>query len=412
MMDLFAIVNLGCKVNRVESDRVQRLLLGLGMQEGTLAEADIIVVNTCTVTAAADKKTRKAVRAAIAANDGARVIVTGCSAAQNPQVFEEMSPRVEVVWKWDVEDRLLRICSIGSESDADSRCLCSASMNQEPFSLSDREPSTRFRKGVKVQDGCNGACTYCIIWKARGPERSVSAANVIEQARIVCGEGASEVVLTGINLGRYRDGGADLTDLLEMLLEEELPCRYRLSSIEPPDVTQRLLSVMGNAKERVCRHLHIPLQSGSAKILQEMARPYSPERYLEIIDMVYSMLPGASVTTDVIAGFPGESDDDHLETLSLSRRCAFSKLHVFPYSMREGTPAAARPDQVPSGVKAHRAAELRELSAELRARDLEGRRGTREWAVVDDAGMCMTDSYHEVASPRQCSPGDLVEIAL
>lgn len=405
-MRTFAVINLGCKVNRVESDQMERLMRGFGLLSAKPNAADIIVVNTCTVTAAADKKTRKAVRAALAANDYARIIVTGCSASQFPHVFEEMSERVEVVGKWDVDARLQQLCAL------DEARVPKASGPECETEPDGDLPAMRHRRGVKVQDGCNGRCSYCIIWKARGPERSVPAIDVLEQARLVCAEGASEVVLTGINLGRYASYGLDLSDLLVMLLEEGLPCRYRLSSIEPPDVTDKLLEVMRESAGKVCWHLHIPLQSGSSKVLREMARPYSGDDYIDLIARVRRMLPCASITTDVIAGFPGETDADHGATVSLARKCAFSKIHVFPYSAREGTEAARRVDQVASDVKAARAMELRRLSDSLRAADLENRRGTIELAVADGAGLCVTDSYHEVAAPAGCASGAMVEVVL
>ena len=405
----YAIVNLGCKVNRVESDSFATSLRARGCDEAPEEEADLIVVNTCTVTGEAEKKTRKAVRHALRANESATVAVTGCAAAIDAEVFAQMSDRVRVLGKAALADAI----ESGAFGEADH--AQSALPVGEGF---------RTRVGVKVQDGCNNACTYCIVHVARGRAASVDADKVVATCKDLARAGVGEIVLTGINLGSYcwesERGTVRLADLLRRLLAETAhptagrayPVRFRVSSIEPRDVDEGLIDVLATAGGRVCRHLHLPLQAGSTKVLREMHRPYTADRFTALVDELYQRVPELSLSTDIICGFPGETEDDFEETLAVARACRFSKIHVFPYSLRAGTPAAARRDQVAPEVKAERAARLRALADELRASELARRSGTRELAVVEGEGCALTESYYDVAAPEGASVGDTVEVVL
>ncbi|MBX9034753.1 MiaB/RimO family radical SAM methylthiotransferase [Gordonibacter massiliensis (ex Traore et al. 2017)] len=391
----FAIVNLGCKVNRVESDAFAAALMARGGVPAAEEEADLVVVNTCTVTGEAEKKTRKAVRHALRANPTARVVVTGCAAALDADAFSSMDLRVEVVPKGEL--------AAAAPNDAALRA-------GEGF---------RTRVGVKVQDGCDNACTYCIVHVARGRATSRPADGVAAEVRALVAAGVREVVLTGINLGSYDDEGLRLAGLLERLLDETRglgprsggpDARFRVSSVEPMDVDDAFVSLLASAEGRVCRHLHLPLQSGSTRVLSEMARPYTAERFCELVDGLYAAVPELSLSTDVIAGFPGETEDDFAMTLEAVRRCRFAKIHAFPYSIRTGTPAAARCDQVPAPVKAERARRLRETGRALRSQELARRAGTRELAVVEPGGTALTESYFELPAPEGAPAGSLVEV--
>ena len=284
----------------------------------------------------------------------------------------------------------------------------------------------RTRVGVKVQDGCNNACTYCVVHVARGKATSVDPREVVRQCRALASAGVKEIVLTGINLGSYRWRDKEtgettgLADLLRMLLEEtadlhkegEYPVRFRVSSVEPRDVHDDLIEVLATAGGRVCRHLHLPLQSGNSKVLREMHRPYNAEHFEAIVANLYERVPELSLSTDIICGFPGETEGEFEDTLRVARTCRFSKIHVFPYSKREGTPAAARIDQVPPGVKADRAQRLRDLGDLLRDNEGEARKGTRELAVVEEEGVALTESYFEVPAPKNAKAGEMIEITL
>lgn len=407
----YAIVNLGCKVNRVESDAFSASLSACGCVESPEADAELIVVNTCTVTGEAEKKTRKAVRHALRANECATVVVTGCAAAIDADVFTQMSDRIRVMGK----------SALAAAIDAGA--LGDAAAHGKALPVGE---GFRTRVGVKVQDGCNNACTYCIVHDARGRAASVDADKVVAQCRALSDAGVGEIVLTGINLGSYcsgdrRDENATrLPDLLKRLLSETeqpaagrcRPVRFRISSIEPRDLDDELIEVLASSEGRVCRHLHLPLQAGSTKVLREMHRPYTAEYFASLVEKLYERVPELSLSTDIICGFPGETEAEFEETLELARACRFSKIHVFPYSLRAGTPAAARTDQVPPETKAQRAARLRELADALRAAELERRRGTRELAIVEGEGIALTESYFEVPVPDGARPGDIVEVVL
>lgn len=408
----YAVVNLGCKVNRVESDAFASSLDAHGAKSCDAADADLIVVNTCTVTGEAEKKTRKAVRGALRANDRATVIVTGCAAAIDKDTFLAMDPRVRVMGK----------AELASSIDAGAWGLDAAAHGP---ALPVGE-GYRTRVGVKVQDGCNNACTYCVVHVARGKATSVDPREVVRQCRALASAGVKEIVLTGINLGSYRwrdeetGEATGLADLLRMLLEEtadlhkdgEYPVRFRVSSVEPRDVHDDLIEVLTTAGGRVCRHLHLPLQSGNSKVLREMHRPYNAEHFEAIVANLYERVPELSLSTDIICGFPGETEGEFEDTLCVARTCRFSKIHVFPYSKREGTPAAARIDQVPPGVKADRAQRLRDLGDLLRDKEREVRKGTRELAVVEEEGVALTESYFEVPAPKNAKAGEMIEVTL
>lgn len=406
----FAIVNLGCKVNRVESDAFASGLLARGCQESSEGAAQVVVVNTCTVTGEAEKKTRKAVRHALRANDTSHVVVTGCAAAIDADVFTAMAPgRVHVAGKLQVDDVLDQL--VGP-------------LGHGHVALAVGE-GFRTRVGVKVQDGCNNACTYCIVHVARGHAYSRPAQDVRDECVALAQAGVREIVLTGINLGSYRyelpDGSMlTLDGLLRELLADtadfhaagEAPCRFRISSIEPRDVSDSLINLMAQADGRICRHLHLPLQSGSTKVLSEMHRPYTAEWFCALVDKLYIAIPQLSLSTDIICGFPGEMDAEFDETIDVAKRCRFSRIHVFPYSQREGTPAAAREDQIPHEVRSARAARLRTVAKQLRKEDLQRRHGTTELALIEENGTAMTESYHELPVLSDAKPGTLVAVTL
>jgi MiaB/RimO family radical SAM methylthiotransferase len=268
----------------------------------------------------------------------------------------------------------------------------------------------RSRTGLKIQDGCDNACTYCIVCKARGASVSIPADRVLRRAIEITREGHREIVLSGINLGAYDAHGLDLAGLLHELLDvtepicardafDAYPARFRISSIEPPNVTPPLLDLLAGTDGRVCRHLHIPLQSGSARVLAEMARNYSADEYLSLIEYIRARVPQIAISTDIIVGFPGETDADFAQTMEMARVCGFSKIHVFPYSRREGTPAAARKDQIDSQVKKARARALAALGRDLRAADLAARVGSSELFCIQENGRMTSESYYELDAP-------------
>lgn len=375
-----ALVNLGCRVNRVELDAMALELQQRDCQLVGEREAEVIVVNTCAVTGEAQAKTRKAIRHAARQPQHPMVVATGCVASLFSDELAAISPQVVVeADKRKVTGRVLEMLARHEASVVDPGAHVSA--------VTRTTPTGRTRPGIKVQDGCDNRCTFCIVWKARGHSRSVDERTVVEEVRAAQERGAHEVVLTGINLGSYRLGGSDdpergLPELLRLLLAETDVERIRLSSIEPPDVTERLLATMAEAGERVAPFLHVCLQSGCDRTLREMGRVYDTAAYGKMVDMARRVLPDLSLGTDLIVGFPGESDDDFERSLSFCEQMAFSRMHVFRYSRRPGTPAAERSDQTPPAVSAARCERMMALAARMRHEQAMLRVGKEELVVV------------------------------
>ena len=403
-----SVVNLGCRVNRVESDRITADLARAGMALVDQDDADLVVVNTCAVTGEAEAKTRKAVRHALGLPREPLVLVTGCVVNLHPEELCDLSPRVVA------EPSKLAVARRASELLSWDPAAAGAVTDHEVAGLLGRS-----RLGVKVQDGCDHRCSYCIVWKARGPERSVPVASVLEQVRAACRAGVPEVVLTGVNLGAYdgeseRDGHVEIDELLDAILERTDIPQVRLSSIEPMDVSRRLIERMAAGGRRVAPFLHLPLQSGCTQTLRRMRRPYTAGDFEGTVGMIRSLLPQVSISCDAIVGFPGETDAEFAESLELCRRIGFSRMHVFRYSARPGTPAATMPDQVDPAVMAARSAELRAVADASAAADARRRVGTRERAVLEYGNRGTLSSFHRVqvddAGPED--GGRLLDVAI
>lgn len=447
----FSLVNVGCKVNRVEIDGIAARLLEGGAQLAEPGQADIVVVNTCTVTGEAEKKTRKAVRHALRNNPRAQLLVTGCAAAINPDEFASIDARVHVLGKaqvvpaaWElVGDAAHGVHPDDEAAPAETPAGASAGAsepghraapgnggagNRQTAGCPKAAPASaaatvasaglrmggafRTRVGIKVQDGCNNACTFCIVHVARGLPASVPADQVEREVRRYADAGVRELVLTGINLGTYASDGLGLAGLVRRLLPLVPEGRLRISSVEPLDVSDDLIELLAESDGRVCRHLHLPLQSGSSKVLAEMARPYDADWFANRVAAMRRAVPQLSLSTDIIVGFPGETEADFRQTCDLAREVGFSKIHVFRYSRRAGTPAAVRSDQVPPQVIADRAHRLAELGRRLAFEDAARRAGTTERVLVERTGRGTTESYHTAVVPEGYEPGSLVALPL
>ncbi len=333
----------------------ERALAAQGHEAVHAADAaELILFNTCAVTAEAERKSRQMVRRLRRENPVAGLVVTGCYAEMDA-TLGGWSPAASRVLG-NGEKRFLL---------AQPAAFVSPAGEARPPALH----GGRTRALVRVQEGCDNRCAYCVVWRLRGPQVSRPAAEVVDEVRALVAEGRREVVLTGVHTGAYgRDANGaaagDLSSLIRLLLEETEVARLRLSSIEPWDLSRLDPSLWGN--QRLCRHLHVPLQSGSDAVLSRMGRRYTAEEYRALIGRLQAAVPDLAVSTDVIAGFPGESVSDHQATLALARACGFARMHVFPYSERPGTAAAAMDDQVPLGERRRRAAELRVAADSLR----------------------------------------------
>ena len=265
----------------------------------------------------------------------------------------------------------------------------------------------RTRVDLKIQDGCNNACAFCIVHTARGPARSMPAREVIEQAQVLAENGVNELVLVGIDLAAYHDGALELSDLIEELEAQTDIARIRISSVEPQSMTPALIRTLANSDGRVCRHLHLCLQSGSTKVLAEMNRHYTAQGFEKLVDRLRDEVPNIALSTDVIVGFPGETDEDFQESYKLIKRSGFMRLHVFRYSKRPGTPAAARSDQVDAHTKAERAKQLIKLGDTLALEDMKRRVGTVEQTIIERPGLGTSESYHPVSCDTKLELGSL-----
>ena len=369
----------GCKVNQVESEELAARLCERGhelVRDEALAQ--LYVINSCTVTGEADAKVRKGLRHAAALPGVEQVLVTGCSAALHAEELAALSPKVHVLERGALE--AFDTCLRGPGSAIGASPTASSPTAQAP--IPQALPSLRHtRVPVKVQDGCENFCVYCIVPYARGACRSTPLSRLVAQVAALVEVGTREIVLTGINIGRYHDPetGADLPALIRALRDETGIHRIRLSSIEPPDVCDELCTLLSDGI--LCEHLHIPLQSGSDAVLSAMGRRYTTAEFAAACKRVRALSPQAAIATDVIVGYPTETDADFEATLRFCRDSGFSKIHVFRFSPRAGTPAAALGALAPS-VVAERARRLRELSAELADQYATSQAGrTLEWVV-------------------------------
>ncbi|MDE3074605.1 MAG: tRNA (N(6)-L-threonylcarbamoyladenosine(37)-C(2))-methylthiotransferase MtaB [Chloroflexota bacterium] len=406
-----AIATLGCKVNQAESDAYAQRFADAGFELVAADQpADVCVINSCTVTNVGDQKSRQLIQRVRRANPDGLVAVTGCYAAIAPGEVERLTG-ADVVARLEQRDALVNLVSerllergmslparpraCGVEGGrASAACLpepagCRAAP-RAPGPLVQASPRTRLN--IKVQDGCNDFCTYCIVPFARGRARSVPLEAVVAQVRRAVAEGYQEVVLTGVNMTTYgRGSGTSFGHLLEAVLERTAIRRVRLSSIEPFKFDTAWMSLWGTG--RLCRHLHLPLQSGCDATLQRMRRRYDTDWYARLIEDIRAAVPGMAIWTDVIAGFPGETDAEFESSLGFVRRMEFGGVHVFRYSPRSGTKAAAMDCQVMDRTKKARSERLLALSLESRARFAERLIGSTGEVLFEEDGTGLTDNY-------------------
>lgn len=341
--------SLGCKLNQSEVEALARRFIAAGCQVVTDAEeADLCVVNTCAVTHIAARKSRRLIRRLHRANPEACIVVTGCYAELFPHEVAKIEGVELVVGNADKERLVERLGIRGYGLGVTTPI---------PYPLF----FNRTRAFVKIQDGCNNRCAYCVIGLARGRERSRPPEEVLAEIGARVEAGCKEVVLTGVNIGAYgRDLGTSLGRLIEDILTKTAVPRLRLSSIEPWDFDPSLLRLWEDP--RLCRHLHLPLQSGCDATLRRMRRRYTAAEYAELVERAREAIPDLALTTDVIVGFPGETEADFEESLRFVEKMGFARLHVFKYSARPGTPAATMPQQVPCEEKRRRSEAMMALA--------------------------------------------------
>lgn len=362
-----AITTLGCKVNQYDSATLETRLRDQGCTVVPFAsDADVYVVNSCSVTDRADAESRQLIRRARRRNPRARVVLTGCYAQTNPQ--EAAIDQVDHVIGLNRLDDLLRAVR-GELAAADRILVNDLRAARQVRTIGAEVFSGQTRAFLKVQEGCDLFCTFCIVPFARGRSRSVAPREVLEQMVMLADRGFQEVVLTGVHLGAYGEDlnpARGLVDLLEMILEHSPIRRIRLSSIDPPEVTQEILDLIA-AENALCPHLHIPVQSCSDQVLKRMRRKYDSGLVHELTREIRMRMPDAAIGTDVIAGFPGESEEEFAATEAALADLPFTYFHVFPYSKRSGTTAAKLPGHLDGSEVKLRADRLRRLGDSKRS---------------------------------------------
>ena len=359
-----AIRTQGCKLNQADSDMLARRFAAAGYRlVQSPAKADVYVINTCTVTATADSKARQALRAAARANPHALIVATGCYAQRSRDELAQVEGVSLVIGNTGKEELPAMVTALLEQRNADENSHPPVSPTLD-YSVRPAANIRRNRSMVKIQEGCDQVCAYCIVPRVRGRERSISPESLVEQINQRVAEGCLEVVLTGTQLGTYGFDipGATLTRLLERILAETVVPRLRVSSLQPQEITLRLLELWQDP--RLCRHFHIPLQSGSDRILETMRRRYTTGLFAEKVDLVRNTVAGSGITADLIAGFPGETEAEFQESLALAKSMAFSDMHIFPYSPRPGTSAVYLSGPVSQPVKKARTAQLLAMAKE------------------------------------------------
>lgn len=384
------VTSVGCRLNQFETDMLRSEFVRCGLASDNTREPDIWVINTCTVTQRADSKSRALVKRIIKNYPEAYIVVTGCYAHTNPDVFKNIKGVdliVDNTQKMRIPE-ILKQKGIIEKKNEDEKCIY----------ITDRT-----RPYIKIQDGCNLNCSYCKVRIARGRSRSENFDKIIETAKLLSQKGYPEIVITGVNIGDYKWEDKQLADLLLKLIEIKGIKRIRLTSIEPTDIDEKLLDVISHNK--ICAYFHIPLQSGSDKILKLMNRPYTRKIYENIVMQIKNKRDDAIIGTDVIVGFPSETEKEFNETFSLLKELDIFYLHIFRYSKREGTPAYNFREEVPEEEKFKRAEILREYRSKRKDEFFSSLIGKSldvivEHKIIDDQYInSISDNYIPVLLP-------------
>ncbi|MCL2857970.1 MAG: tRNA (N(6)-L-threonylcarbamoyladenosine(37)-C(2))-methylthiotransferase MtaB [Oscillospiraceae bacterium] len=378
-MPTAAFYTLGCKVNQCESAALAGAFAAAGFAITQPSEpADVYVINSCTVTSTGDKKSLQALRRFRRQNPRAIIALCGCL----PQAFPEKAasvPEADIVLGTKNRASVLEAVQILLEGKSGRLVDIPAhgGAGEEEFErLPASHPTERTRAFLKIQDGCERECSYCIIPKARGPLRSRLPADIITELEAFIAAGYKEVVLSGVNLGCYgHDLGLSLIDAVRTACEIPGLTRIRLGSIEPDLLDEAAVAALKSHSDKLCDQFHLPLQSGCDKTLARMRRPYTTGDYHRVVELLREAFPGCAITTDIMTGFPGESEHEHSATLAFIQEVGFARAHIFCYSPRPGTPAAELPEQVPPQTAARRAGEITELTTSSRQEFLRSRVG-------------------------------------
>ncbi len=425
----YHVENFGCRATQADGAAIERQLLDRGLQRAAAAnQAEVVVLNTCTVTASADQDARAAIRRIQRENPSAQILVTGCYAQRAPEEISAL-PGVSLVIGNSHKHELakyvaprdpgfVQLAEIGGRPESNvivGDIFAHTELMAAP--VFDGEFFEKTRPNLKVQDGCNNRCSFCIIPYVRGKSRSLKLDEVLREVDALVDNGYREIVLSGINLGRW---GRELSPrmnfaaMLHAILERTGIEKLRISSVEPMDWTNEVIELVASSP-RICNHAHVPMQSGSDRILRKMHRKYRPWHYADRIERIQRAMPDAAIGADVMVGFPGESDDDFEQTRALIERLPFTYLHVFTYSSRPGTPSAEMSDQVPVQIARERNRVLRELAAEKKRAFMESFVGREVEAITlthfdGEYTESLTDNYLKLLVCGERNSNELVRL--
>jgi threonylcarbamoyladenosine tRNA methylthiotransferase MtaB len=432
-MATYFVENFGCRATQADGAALERQLSERGLTPaGSFGEAEVVVLNTCTVTASADQDARSTIRRVRRENPQAKIIVTGCYAQRAPEELAAIGGVNLVVGNSHKQSIADYIAPHGTNAFVPLAHLAAPQESKvvvgDIFAHTELlaapvfdtgDPHARTRPNLKIQDGCNNRCSFCVIPYVRGRSRSLKLENVIREVDSLVAHGYREIVLSGINLGRW---GRELTPrmsfswLLRAILERTAMDKVRISSVEPMDWSSELIELVASSP-RICKHAHVPLQSGSDQVLRRMHRKYRPWHYADRIERIRHAMPDAAIGADVMVGFPGESDADFEQTRAFIATLPFTYLHVFTYSSRPGTPSAAMPGQVPVPLARERNRILRELAAEKKRAFMHSFVGRELEALTlthfdGDCTEALTDNYLKLLLPGRHQANQWVRVAI
>ena len=406
----FNIITLGCKVNSYESNFMKEALVKNGFSFCNLNEkCDILILNTCTVTDTSDKKSLKEVRRLKRENPNAILVVCGCSVQNDKTKYDDLG--INILMGNINKSNIVSI--IEKYLDDKTPVEYVAKTRDLPFENMEVDISDHTRAYIKIEDGCDNFCSYCIIPFVRGKKRSKDFSLVLREVQHLANNGYKEIVLTGIDTGGYESNGKDLTDLICEMSKINGIERIRQSSIEITQINEKFIEELKNNK-KICDHIHIPLQSGSDSILKLMNRKYDLKYFFDKIDMIRSVRPDISITTDVIVGFPGETEEMFLETMETCKKINFSKIHAFPYSERKGTKASMMDGKVPESVKHERVKKLLELSDSLEKSYYDKFKGKNKDVLIEEVNEFgskgHTSNYLMVHTDEKLQKGEIYNL--
>ena len=411
----YIISTLGCKVNQYETQAMETLLRQHGHRPAEEGEqADAVIVNTCAVTAESDQKSRQTIRRLKEENPEAVLAVCGCYSQISQEEVAALG--AQVIFGAAERKKLVEAVEEAVEKGLGCRCVDKPFQRRDFERLPSGAVAGRTRAMLKIQDGCVNFCSYCIIPYTRGRLRSLPIPEAVEETRRLAGLGYRELVLTGIEVASYGldlPGRPGLTDLVCAVAEAAGDMRIRLSSLEPTVVTEDFCRRLAAAK-RLCRHFHLSLQSGCDRTLKAMNRKYDTAGFYRAVELLREHFPGCALTCDLIVGFPGETEQDHRETLDFIRKCAFESMHIFPYSRRPGTPADSMPGQLENAVKARRAHEAQQIARQMHLDFLRSCIGSRLSVLFetqqDGLWTGHSDSYVLVSAQGEALRGQIRQV--